>query len=145
MNWNSWFNWGPAKAAIKKIKTDVAYEMAYHMATKAREYAPVDSGELLARIVIVQDGPIGEYGQSTTSRVESQAPHSTFVEFGHVNMPSGTWVEANPFMRKALADTAKAFPEIANKATVEMGLGMKADDGDWVFYSNTGTTFSNDT
>lgn len=106
MNWNSWFDWGPAEAAIETLKKDVRLEAAKHLATMARTYAPVDTGDLFRSIHIVVDTA------TDTTSVLASMPYAQWVEFGHI-AGNSTWVAPNPFMRNALADTARAFPEIA--------------------------------
>lgn len=109
MNWSSVFNWGPAKEAIEVLKKDVRLEAAKHMATMARTYAPVDTGDLYRSIHIEIDT-----ATNTTSVIVSM-PYAQWVEFGHI-AGGTTWVAPNPFMRRAFADTRNAFPEIAKNS-----------------------------
>lgn len=69
------------RGAISHLADDIADD--------AQRYAPVDTGELVNSIHVVQLGP-------KSARIVADAPHAGFVEFGTENM------DAQPFMRPAL-------------------------------------------
>jgi hypothetical protein len=102
------WTWNPfkAKQAMQAAGDDLKTRCAQHMAERARHYAPVDTGHLQAEIQVV--APSG----SKSAHVIAGADYSQWVEFGHL-AGGVAWVAPNPFMRRALADTAKAFPDIA--------------------------------
>lgn len=126
------FDWNPfrARKALQETAAEVRRRAAEHMAERARMYAPVDTGFLKSEIVVVS--PSG----SRSSHVLARADYSQFVEFGHL-AGGVTWVAPNPFMRRALADTARAFPEIAKGVKV---LRPGSDGGG----DNLGATFTTD-
>lgn len=105
------WNWFKAQKAVEDIATNFKRDAAEYMAERARAYAPVDTGFLKSEIIVV--APSG----SMKAHVLARADYSQWVEFGHL-AGGVAWVTPNPFMRKALADTARAFPEIAKGVKV---------------------------
>lgn len=103
--------WSKTKKVVEDLTRGVRVGAAEYMAERARIYAPVDTGFLKSEIVVI--APSG----STKSHVLARADYSQFVEFGHL-AGGVAWVAPNPFMRRALADTAQAFPEIAKGVKV---------------------------
>ena len=124
------FRWNPFRAtqALQKTVAEIRRDAAEYMADRARSYVPVDTGFLKSSITVIS--PSG----SQSSHVVATADYAQFVEFGHVAGAS-TWVAPNPFMRRALDDTARAFPEIAKGARV-----TRPDGGG----SSLGATFTSE-
>jgi hypothetical protein len=75
---------------------------------------PVDTGALRASIHVARDEAGGVY------RVVATARHAEMVEFGH-RMRNGRFHPANPFMRKALNDGARAMPQFLGGTRVRQG------------------------
>lgn len=122
------FRWNPfaAKKAVQDAGKTIQLRAAEFMAERARAYVPMDTGALKTSIQIVNASG------STKVHVVATEHYAQFVEFGHI-AGAGTWVAPNPFMRKALSDTAKAFPEIVR------GVRVTRPDGEG---SSLGATFT---
>lgn len=131
MKWSSLFNWGKAEEAIAEVKKASKRQLALYMADRARQYVPVDTGDLFRSITIVAASG------SDTAHVIATMSYAQWVEFGHI-AGSSTWVAPNPFMRRALADTAKAFPDTMKDIKMRRPGGESGAE-------NMGITFSVDT
>jgi hypothetical protein len=105
MKWSFRWNPKPAQEALITLARDAQLDAARFLAERARQLAPVDTGLLKSSIFLVS------VGKELRMRVVAEAPYAQWVEFGHL-AGGVTWVAPNPFMRTALADTAKAFPGI---------------------------------
>ena len=110
------------KKLINKKSYEVPFEtMVMETAKLARQYAPVDTGDLEASIKAMKIG-FGKY------LITSYAPYSSFMELGTKYFPVGdaesprartsTSGKAcfHPFMRSAAYEMMNKFPEIAKKA-----------------------------
>ena len=109
------------KKLINKKSYEVPFEtMVMETAKLARQYAPVDTGDLEASIKAMKIG-FGKY------LITSYAPYSSFMELGTKYFPVGD-AEAprartstsgkacfHPFMRSAAYEMMNKFPEIAKK------------------------------
>jgi HK97 gp10 family phage protein len=104
------------KAKLVLSGREGARQAAEYVAERARFYAPVDTGELRASI-IVQSSQAGG-----TWHVLATAPHSRFVEWG--SMHGNTFIPPNPFMRRALMDGRRAYPSILKEAMVRAMPGQ---------------------
>lgn len=105
-------DWARARLGLLRAAEETAEKAAEFMAAKAREYCPVDTGELRASIAVLKASG------SATYHVVATAEHAIFVEYGS-HHPSGLWIPPNPFMRRALAETAQAFPQIARSVRLD--------------------------
>jgi hypothetical protein len=116
------FRWNPqpARSALIQTATTAAQMAAGFMAERAKQYAPVDTGMLL-RSIEVQTSSIG-----TSFHVIATAPYAQWVEFGH--MAGSTFVAPNPFMRMALADTVREWPNFVRSVRIDRPGGA-ADVG----------------
>jgi HK97 gp10 family phage protein len=93
------FTWnGPAASRHLRARLAPGVRKAAELvAERARKRAPVLSGRLRASIKVVPtDDPLG-------FRVVADVPYASFVEFGTSRQP------ANPFLRRALAESADAI------------------------------------
>jgi HK97 gp10 family phage protein len=115
MGVRSWWRGDQVKQALIDSAETATLRAAEFMRLKAQQHVPVDTG-FLHNSIIVYVKPGGGY------QVIATAPYAKFVEFGHLN--GSAYVAPNPFMRKALADTAMAFPSILATAAVTSLGGM---------------------
>lgn len=111
-------DWVKAKLALEQAGADAIRRTAEFMAERARMYAPVDTGFLVSQIQVIASSG------SSDVHVISGASYSEFVEFGFHHI-AGIWIPPNPFMRKALADAAAEFPNIARGVRVDRPGGAR--------------------
>lgn len=83
-------------SAVEKIGAEAVHASAGHCADLARDYAPVDTGELRNSI-------FASSGGKYVSSVFASAPHAAMVEYGTSKMPP------RPFMLPAARDAAESF------------------------------------
>jgi len=110
---------------VKGLMNKKTYEIPFtavvgETARLARQYAPVDTGDLEASIKATKVG-FGKYS------ITSDVPYASFMEFGTKYFPVGdaesprartsTSGKAcfHPFMRSAAYEMMNKFPEIAKK------------------------------
>lgn len=115
-----------ARKAMLASGAELLERMGHYLEGKAKQYCPVDTGDLWNSIVLVSAGmpsanasgsvdvSLNAFGASEKSAVHVVAyqPYAVYVEFGH--FAGLRWVPPNPFMRNALADTQAAFTQIVN-------------------------------
>jgi hypothetical protein len=115
MGVRSWWNPNAARQAMRQAGMQVVANAAEYMAQRAREYCPVDTGELQSSIIVISS--------DSTWYVQATAAHAVPVEMGHLTRDGGTWVPPNPFMRKAIADTKAAWQQFGNGVRLSAGAG----------------------
>ncbi len=130
MKWSFRWNPKPAQEELVFLAKDAMLAAGRFMAERATQLAPVDTGELRMSIHMVSLGKEGRI------QVVATAPYAQWVEFGHL-AGGVTWVAPNPFLRTALADTAKAFPDIVkDRKLVRPGGASGASDLNVSFSTN---------
>lgn len=108
-------DWLKAQAILYHIGRGSMAAAAEYLGQRAVDYAPVDTMFLAQNIkVYAGTGDIA-------AEVISHAYYSQWVEFGHMT-PGGTWVAPRPYMRMAMADTVREFPEIVRRYTTTRPL-----------------------
>lgn len=113
MGIRSTIDWVKGAAILYHVGRGSMLDAANYMAARAVDHAPVDTGYLSFNIAVVPG--VGE--SSIVAQVVSMAPYSQWVEFGHQTI-AGNFVPPNPYMRRAMADTAREFGEIARKRSI---------------------------
>ena len=83
---------------------------------RARSYAPVRTGRLAASIEVRSS--MG----GAAWHVVATAPYARFVEYG--SMHGNTFIGPNPFMRRALSDGRREFPQLLKQALVTAKSGQ---------------------
>lgn len=136
MGIRSFLNWGKAKTAMTNAGESAMLRAAQYMALRAQQYAPVDTGRLHNSIIVQSSMAGARISVIATAVSDDGAPYPVYVEFGH--MAGSTFVPPNPFMRKALADTATAFPDICRGIRIQSPFG---DSG----VGHLGSTFQTNT
>lgn len=104
-------DWEKARTVLESAGKDVLREAAEFMAARARQLCPVDTGFLRGSIVATSSKA------GLVWNVVATAPYAEYVEFGHYSR-GGVWVPPNPFMRTALAETIKRWPEFGKAVRV---------------------------
>lgn len=107
-------DWAKAKLFVVKAGQQIMVSAADYMAERARAHAPVDTG-FLQNSVAVAYGLAASLPYTYTYSVVATADYAVWVQIGHLT-PSGFWVAPNPFMTRAVEDTARAFPQIAKSS-----------------------------
>jgi len=92
--------------ALERAGADAARQAAQQGAELARQYAPVDSGELRSGIGVRRDG--------NGAAVNSAAPHAAMLEYGTSRMA------AQPYMLPMAEEMRGRFAEIAADAVKEV-------------------------
>lgn len=121
MGIRSFLDWGKAKSAMTNAGETAMLRAAQFMALRAQQYAPVDTGRLHNSIIVQTSMGGSRINVMATAVSDDGAPYPVYVEFGH--MAGSTFVAPNPFMRKALADTARAFPDICRGIRIQGPFG----------------------
>jgi HK97 gp10 family phage protein len=119
------FNFWSRPNAAKELFTDAgikaAQKAAEYVAQQARQYAPVDTGDLLKSIK-VQPSMGG-----MVWNVLVLVPYAGYVEYGTLH--GDVWIPPNPFFRKAMDDGKKRFPDILRESMTttpyQLTQGMK--------------------
>lgn len=100
---DSWLNW--VKQQEHKVQEEIntlVNETAHRIERKAKQLAPVDTGNL-RRNIVVEDGPT-----EFSKKVSSKADYSLYVEFGTRKMA------AQPFMSPAIfSEQGKYYEKLA--------------------------------
>lgn len=106
------FVWnGEAVKSHLLAKADIAKKnLAMVVAQKAFYYCPVDTGALSQSIGVVESNTGDAY------MVVVGMYYAPWVEFGHVNHWTGSWVQGQFFLTRALYAAADVWPEIAREA-----------------------------
>lgn len=109
--------------ALKRGQQAMKLASEYFMA-HTKMYCPIDTGYLISTIQ-EYEAAFGSYS------VTVLAWYAPFVEFGHWTWGgkggvAGRFVAPNPFMRRALADTIAAFPELVSSMATSDVSGMQA-------------------
>jgi hypothetical protein len=91
---------------------------AEFVAERARMYCPVDSGDLKASIRAMP-GPDGR-----TWLIVADMPYAVYVEFGTDH--GSYFIPPNPFLRRAMMDGMKAYPDLHWGPVILMGRGIGA-------------------
>jgi hypothetical protein len=89
--------------------------LAEFVAERARMYAPVETGALKASIHVVSEAG------GMRHHVVSSLPYAEPTEFGFRHYRSGRQIPANPYLRKALNDGARALPQFLGQTRVSQG------------------------
>lgn len=95
-----------------RVTQEELVSTAYDMAAMMKILAPVDTGNLLDQIEVVQQ-------EDGTIEIRSGANYSLYVEFGTVKMP------AQPFMRPAFEEYG-VFARVADRHRQEIANRLKA-------------------
>ena len=90
--------------------------LAEFVADRARQYAPVDTGELRASIHVVSEA------DGKRHHVLASARHAEPQEFGYIHWRSGRFIPPRAYMRRALNDGARAMPQFLGDARVNQGF-----------------------
>lgn len=120
MNLSFIWNPDPVRAAMKRAGATIGQRAMEFMTERAKQYCPVDTGFLLNSIILFQDIENGRW------YCQAVAHYSVPVEMGHMTT-AGSWVPPNPFMRKAIADTAREWPNFGKGVHVGIGRPDEAD------------------
>jgi hypothetical protein len=110
--------WEPERAAalIRAAGQDIALELAEYVADQARIYCPVLSGDLRRSIQVISSADL------TQHFVIATMPYAEPVEFGYTHYITKRRIPPNPFMRKAVQDGAKRFPQLCRDVRVRQGF-----------------------
>lgn len=113
-----------ARKAMLASGAELLERMGHYLEGKAKQYCPVDTGDLWNSIVLISPGghltlysgsavgAISQPGGTQTVYVAALEDYALYVHNGH--FAGLTWVPPNPFMANAVADTVGAFSEIVN-------------------------------
>lgn len=113
-----------ARKALEAAGDELLERMAHYLEGRAKQYCPVDTGELWNSITIISAGghltlysgsavgALSNPGSARTAYVAALAPYALYVHNGH--FAGLSWVPPNPFMANAMADTIGAFSQIVN-------------------------------
>jgi hypothetical protein len=104
------------KARLEAAGKDGARMAAEYVMHRARSYCPVDTGELVASIQVMSSRG------GSTWHVVATAKHARWVEYG--SMHGNTFIPPNPFLRRAMMDGRKMFPQYLKEAMVRAMPGQ---------------------
>lgn len=121
MSVRSTIDWLLGRKAVELAGNEAIRRAAEFMALRAQQYVPVDTGRLHNSIIVQASMGGAKVNVMATAVSDSGAPYPVYVEFGH--MAGSTFVAPNPFMRKALADTARAWPDICKGVRIVSPFG----------------------
>ncbi len=112
MDWNP----GLGYEAIGDTLQAIGAAAAEFMLERATEYAPKDTGYMASTIGVLSeiDRPGRSVAGNYVHTIFCMADYARYVEFGYYSI-AGTWIPPQPFMRRAIADTAERWPEIAGQ------------------------------
>lgn len=129
-------DWALCRKAVEQAGMEITRKAAEYMAARAAMLAPVDTGLLKSSVQVVKASGGGHY------HVIATAPYAQFVEFGHL-AGGRTWVPPNPFMRNAMADTVRAFPQIARSVKLRRpdGSGNEWEPSTFSATAHLGVSF----
>lgn len=108
------------KARIVAEHKAALLALAEFVAERARVYCPYDHSKPASELHLRDTIQVISEADGMRHHVIATAPWAEPVEFGHV-MANGAFHPPNPFMRKAVHDGAKAFPEIIGRSRVNQG------------------------
>lgn len=106
-----WWDPEPAKQQLLANARGGVKAAAEFMADRARAYCPVDTGRLRESIHVV-----GEADGSRQHVIATEG-HAEAQEFGFIHYISKQFVPPKAYMRKALRDTERAWPQFMKQGT----------------------------
>ena len=95
---------------VHELAAQVTNNVAHATRQDAEDNAPEETGNLKEHIVVTQDAT----PENPLGALESQAPYSGDVNFGH-HAPDGSHVAANPFFTSALERAPQRLAEMNPK------------------------------
>lgn len=121
MKLKSFWNGDAFKEKVERISYAGAKACAEYVAKQAIMYAPEDTGDLKRSIKVVPTMAGARW------HVVADIPYAGYVEYGTLH--GNTWIAPRPFMRRALADGKRMYPEIMKNAMAttphQLEMGMK--------------------
>jgi len=117
-------NFDLVRKAMLAAGDELLERMGHYCEGKAKQYCPVDTGDLWNSIVLISPGGhltlysgsavagFSALGSARTAYVAAIEDYALYVHNGH--FAGLTWVPPNPFLANAVADTIGAFSEIVN-------------------------------